>query len=132
MSFLRASDVLFPPNIVSIPYYNVGMVLLSTSGWDDYVLLDSGDGYRLERFGKYVLSRPDPQAIWKPLQSVQGWIADARFERTHADKGHWIHRNDFPEKWTVRYQDFTFILRLSPFKHVGIFPEQIQHWSWMQ
>ena len=108
------------------------MVLLSTSRWDDYALLDSGDGYRLERFGKYVLSRPDPQAIWKPHTPMQDWKVDARFQKTQDDKGRWIHKNDFPGKWLDRCMGLTLVLRLTPFKHVGIFPEQIQHWSWMQ
>ena len=94
------------------------MRILSTSGWNDYELLDSGDGYRLERFGKYILSRPDPQIIWEKKLSQETWQnADAVFQRTSEDKGLWVKKNQtLPEKWLIRYKDLSFWIKLSPFK----------------
>jgi len=109
------------------------MQILSTRGWQDYELLDSGDGYRLERFGKYILSRPDPQIIWKKKLSDQEWNkADAIFERTTYDKGTWIKKNrNLPEKWLLQYKNLSFWVKLTPFKHTGVFPEQCVQWEWM-
>src|SRR3990167_5304612 len=102
------------------------MKILETSGWDDYELIDSGNGKRLERFGKYILSRPDPQAIWKPSIDGKVWdSADAIF----ADK--WINKG-VPEKWIIKYQDISLHLRLTPFKHTGIFPEQSINWEFVE
>ncbi len=101
------------------------MLILETSGWSDYELIDSGNGKRLERFGKYILSRPDPQAIWKPSAESNVWNgANATF----TDK--WENR-DVPEKWIIKYQDLSLYLRLTPFKHTGIFPEQSINWEFI-
>ncbi len=103
------------------------MQILETSGWEDYELIDSGDERRLERFGSYILSRPDPQAIWKPKANPSEWDkADAIFE------GDWIKKNNIPEKWTIKYKDLSFYLRLTPFKHTGIFPEQKINWDFIE
>lgn len=103
------------------------MNILSTNGWSDYQLIDSGNGKRLERFGKYTLSRPDPQAIWLPALAENEWIkADAIFE----DK--WIVKNKLPSQWQVKYKDITAIAKLSPFKHTGIFPEQSINWDYIE
>lgn len=104
------------------------MQVLSTKGWADYELLDSGNGYRLERYGKYVLSRPDPQAIWLPFLSSSDWdTANAKFLN---DK--WQLRDArFPASWNVSYDTLSFCLRLTPFKHTGIFPEQHLHWDFI-
>jgi 23S rRNA (cytosine1962-C5)-methyltransferase len=105
------------------------MKILSTPGWDDYALLDSGDGLRLERFGKYTLVRPDPQIIWKPRLAPTAWKnADALFD---AEKKKWIIKNDVPEKWLMHYKDLSFYAKLSPFKHTGVFPEQMLQWDWI-
>lgn len=102
-------------------------------GWEDYVLLDSGEGQRLERFGKYTIIRPDPQAIWRPLQEKSLWAsADAIFERVTSTKGKWNLKRKMPEKWLVRYKNFSLWARLTPFKHTGIFPEQATQWDWLQ
>lgn len=104
---------------------------LTTTGWDDYELIDSGNGAKLERFGSYVLKRVDPQIIWKPSLSQEIWdSADAIFERTTNDKGIW--KTEKPQKWKMSYDTLTFFARLTPFKHTGIFPEQSLHWSWMK
>lgn len=109
------------------------MTILTTSGWDDYELIDSGDGKRLERFGKYVLVRPDPQIIWKPLKDQTTWLkADAVFEKIGMDKGYWNLKTDLPDKWQMRYKDLIFWVKPTPFKHTGVFPEQSMHWDWIQ
>jgi 23S rRNA (cytosine1962-C5)-methyltransferase len=106
--------------------------LTAQTGWSDYELIDSGDGEKLERFGEFIVSRPDPQIIW-PKSQPQVWQqAQARFQRTHQDKGIWKTRAKLPEQWPVHWQDLTFMAKLSPFKHTGIFPEQSAHWQWMR
>ena len=106
------------------------MKILSTTGWEEYALLDSGDGFRLERFGKYTLVRPDPQIIWKPRLPYTEWAkADAKF---HVDEKKWVIKNNLPEKWLLKYNDLVFYAKLSPFKHTGVFPEQILQWQWIE
>jgi 23S rRNA (cytosine1962-C5)-methyltransferase len=103
------------------------MVILETSGWKDYELIDSGDGKRLERFGAYTLVRPDPQAIWKPLAEESVWDkADAVFDKN------WINKTQVPEKWQVKYKNLSLYLRLTPFKHTGMFPEQQINWEFIE
>lgn len=109
------------------------MQILQTSGWADYELIDSGYGYRLERFGKYIVQRPDPQAIWNARLPEQAWKkADAVFERGNDGKERWFNLNRVPDRWKMRYNDLTFWAKLAPFKHTGVFPEQILQWDWMR
>lgn len=107
---------------------------LITSGWKDYELIDSGDEKRLERFGNYLIVKPDPQAIWKPNLSKNYWEkADAMYIKDNSTKGKWITRNkNFPQKWLLKYKNFSFYCKLTPFKHTGIFPEQSIHWDFIQ
>lgn len=108
------------------------MKILRTSGWTDYELIDSGYGYRLERFGKYIVQRPDPQVIWNPRLPEQTWKkADAVFQRGNDGKERWFNLNCVPDRWKMRYKDLTFWVKLAPFKHTGVFPEQILQWDWM-
>ena len=98
----------------------------------DYDLVDSGSGRRLERYGKYLLDRPDPQIIWKKTLPEGEWQeSDAFFERTNEDKGIWKIKNKVPEKWELEYNDIKFWIKLSPFKHTGVFPEQIGQWDYI-
>ncbi len=109
------------------------MHILTTPGWDEYLLLDSGQGYRLERFAKYTIARPDPQCIWKRALSPREWErADAIFQKEGTKEAGWKRKGTFPHQWEMRYGDVRFWARLSPFKHVGIFPEQRLHWDWMR
>ncbi|MDO8429164.1 MAG: class I SAM-dependent methyltransferase [Candidatus Daviesbacteria bacterium] len=102
------------------------MKVLIAENWEDYELIDSGDGRRLERFGGYLLSRPDPQIIWKPsLPKVEWEKATAAFEQS------WKLTNNQPEKWLCKYQNISFWVKLSPFKHTGVFPEQAVHWEFI-
>jgi 23S rRNA (cytosine1962-C5)-methyltransferase len=99
--------------------------------WKDYELLDSGDGRRLERFGKYVLNRPDPGVIWKKSSPEMWSNASAIFERTTNDRGKWIQNVSIPERWPISYNNISFWVKLSPFKHTGVFPEQSVQWDYI-
>lgn len=102
------------------------MHILETSGWEDYELIDSGNGRRLERFGKSILSRPDPQAIWQPKADLKTWEgADAVFDEK------WQIKSDMLSEWILKYKDIKFKAKLTPFKHTGIFPEQRVHWDFL-
>lgn len=92
----------------------------------DYELIDSGEGRRLERFGKYVLDRPDPEVLWKKGLSEAEWAkSDAKFEKN------WVNKNHVPDSWQIDVDNLKFWLKLSPFKHVGIFPEQLFEWNYI-
>lgn len=109
------------------------MQILTSDDWKDYQLLDSGNGQRLEKFGPYILVRPDPQIIWKPHLPQSAWKkADAFFQRTSGEKGIWKFNNKPPSKWLCKYKNVTFWVKLSPFKHTGVFPEQSIHWEWIK
>lgn len=108
------------------------MQILSTSGWKDYELLDSGNGMRFERFGPYKTVRPDPQAIWQPAKPELWNQADVRYVRTIKDQGKWEFKRALPEKWKMTWKDISFWARLTSFKHTGVFPEQVLQWEWMQ
>ena len=97
--------------------------------WEDYALLDTSDGKRLERWGRYVLCRPDPQVIWKNVKESPMWKkADAVYER-EGGGGKWQKR-DVPECWTIGYGDLRFKIKPMGFKHTGLFPEQAVNWDW--
>src|SRR6266446_2770446 len=106
------------------------MIILSTPGWADYELLDTGGGMRLERFGKYCLARPDPQIIWQQKLHTDAWEgADAIFDK---ENERWIRKTNIPEKWLLKYENLSFWAKLSPFKHTGVFPEQLLQWSFIK
>ena len=108
------------------------MMLLITKGWDEYQLLDSGEGRRLERYGAYVLDRPDPQCIWKTSQGSALWAkADAVFQRKD-DREVWVTKSSIPSQWRISYKEISFYARLTPFKHTGIFPEQSLQWEFLK
>lgn len=109
------------------------MKILCAENFEDYELLDTGHGARLERFGTYTLVRPDPQICWNPSLSNRIWhSANAIFKKTSADRGTWDVRGTIPERWLMRYKDLSFWAKLTPFKHTGIFPEQSIQWAWMR
>ncbi|MCL4386970.1 class I SAM-dependent methyltransferase [Patescibacteria group bacterium] len=108
------------------------MNVLLTKGFKDFELIDSGNGQRLERFGKFILVRPDPQVIWKPKKDNIFWEkADAVYE-SFGNKGRWTNKNKVPEKWQISYKDLSFFCKLTPFKHTGVFPEQSLQWDFME
>lgn len=108
------------------------MEILVTSKSKDYELLDSGDGQKLERYGEYVLSRPDTQAIWEKKLSEDEWNrADATFSHG-AKSGKWSAKKDIKDSWSIFLNDVSFSLSLLPSKHLGVFPEQSAQWSWIE
>ncbi|MFV0419767.1 MAG: class I SAM-dependent methyltransferase [Dysgonomonas sp.] len=120
------------------------MQLLSPQYWTDYELIDSGEYEKLERFGKYIIRRPEPQAVWRKSLSENEWAerADATFKREKGkasqdgnDKGTWIQKKGMPDQWLITYQykemNLKFRLGLTSFKHVGIFPEQAENWNFI-
>ena len=99
-----------------------------SDGWSDYELIDASDGERLERWGEYILVRPDPQVIWKTEKTDPRWrSADAVYRRSGGG-GSWL-KKDVPESWTVGYGDLTLRVKPMGFKHTGIFPEQAANWE---
>jgi 23S rRNA (cytosine1962-C5)-methyltransferase len=109
--------------------------LLAPPPWDDYELIDSGNGAKFERFGQYTLVRPETQAIWSPNLSEREWQrADATFEKLRGEDGAgvWQQRRPLPEQWRMHDHNLTFWARLTPFRHTGVFPEHSAHWAWMR
>ena len=108
--------------------------LLHSPDWRDYELLDSGDGRKLESFGPYRFVRPEPQALWTPRLPDKQWdSAHAIFQGTGDDEsgGRWQIRQPFDRRWPMRYKELHFWAEATPFRHLGVFPEQANHWDWM-
>lgn len=104
-------------------------LILESGPEKGYALLDSGDGEKLERYGKIILSRPDPQALWMKKLSDKEWsIANAFYGGE--GKGSWKKRGEIPEYWPINFGEMGFNIRLSTFKHTGIFPEHKPNWEW--
>ena len=102
----------------------------TSENWKDYELLDTNDGERLERWGKYILSRPDPQVIWRGVAKHPAWQkADGIYRRSNTGGGRWV-KNKMPESWNINYGELGFVLRPMGFKHTGLFPEQAANWDW--
>ena len=102
-----------------------------STDWTEYELIDSGDAMKLERFGQYIVARPDPRAIWEQSDPKLWEKADAEFVRTSATEGNWDIKKDPPDPWKISYKQLSFILRPTSFKHVGVFPEQAVNWDWL-
>jgi 23S rRNA (cytosine1962-C5)-methyltransferase len=96
--------------------------------WREYELLDTGDGMKLERWGEYVLARPDPQVIWPRSGEWKQW--DAWYHRSDKGGGRWEYRRTLPPSWTIKYGALTFKIAPTGFKHTGLFPEQAVNWDW--
>ena len=98
--------------------------------WNDYELIDCSDGERLERWGKYILIRPDPQIIWSTPRRNPLWKnADARYLRANTGGGRWEVYRELPDSWNIRYKELLFRVKTMGFKHTGIFPEQAVNWE---
>ena len=109
--------------------------LFLADDWDDYTLLDSGDGHKLERFGSQTVIRPDPQAFWPTARPVETWQADARFDAKAGDddRGNWRLLNPAaPEEWPMQWNGLKFNARRTPFRHLGLFQEHSVHWRFAQ
>jgi 23S rRNA (cytosine1962-C5)-methyltransferase len=120
------------------------MQLSEPSFWKDYELIDSGDYEKLERFGKYVVRRPEPQAVWRKSLEEIVWdtTAKAFFKKEKGktssdgnDRGEWIRPKEMPDRWFIEYSykqmKLKFRLGLTSFKHVGVFPEQADNWNYI-
>ena len=99
------------------------------NGWKDYELIDCDGGERLERWGNYILVRPDPQVIWKGERKNPLWKKAHGVYRRQGGGGSWVV-NRMPDAWCINYGDLTFRLRPMGFKHTGLFPEQATNWDW--
>ncbi len=101
-------------------------------GWEDFQLLDAGNGEKLERWGEYILRRPDPQVIWPSFKGDELWRkADAWYHRSRNGGGSWEYINRIPKQWTISYGELKFSIEPTGFKHTGLFPEQAVNWDWM-
>lgn len=98
--------------------------------WSEYELLDSAGGEKLERWGKYILRRPDPQAVWSGKDAKEWKSASAIYHRSNTGGGHWEYVNPLPDRWQIHYKNLTFNIKPMNFKHTGLFPEQASNWDW--
>ena len=102
------------------------------SDWKDYEILDMANGEKLERWGNFLLIRPDPQIIWKEKSFKEKWgQANARYNRSNKGGGAWEYKKRLPENWQIKYKNLTFNIKPMGFKHTGLFPEQAVNWDWM-
>ena len=100
------------------------------NNWKDYEVLDTSNGEKLERWGKYLLVRPDPQVIWNTPHEHEGWKKkNGHYHRSSKGGGEWEFFG-LPEEWTIGYRELTFHLKPFSFKHTGLFPEQAVNWDW--
>ena len=98
--------------------------------WKEYEVIDCSDGEKLERWGKYILLRPDPQVIWQTKKEEKRWRKlNAHYHRSKKGGGEWEFF-DLPEQWDIHYRNLTFRLKPFSFKHTGLFPEQAVNWDW--
>ena len=119
---------LIRPTLASAP------TVARSVGWSFYGLLDSGDGKKLERYGKYVVVRPEPQCWWSPRLDADAWAAaDAVFDPTDEDEaGHWRFRTKPRDSWPMSWDGVGFHGRLTAFRHLAVFPEQAANWAWLK
>jgi len=111
------------------------MLCITPEHWLDYELIDSGDFQKLERFGEYIINRPEPQAVWGKTLSNAEWnkMTDITFTAKSSNSGTWTKRGNIPESWNIQYSPagLTLKMKLTAFKHVGVFPEQAVNWDYI-
>ena len=101
--------------------------------WEEYKIIDMADGQKLEKWGKIILSRPDPQIVWKNKSFPSEWKkANAIYSRSNTGGGSWEYKSKIPSNWQIKYKDLTFNIKPMGFKHTGLFPEQAINWDWMR
>ena len=106
--------------------------MLVANNWTDYKILDMANGQKLERWGNVILSRPDPQIIWKDKSFPDKWkMVNATYNRSKSGGGSWEYNKQIPKNWQIKYKNLTFNIKPMGFKHTGIFPEQAVNWDWM-
>ena len=102
------------------------------NNWKDYEILDMADGQKLERWGNVILSRPDPQIVWKQKSFPGKWKqVNATYHRSKTGGGAWEYKKQMPKEWQIKYKDLVFNIKPMGFKHTGLFPEQAVNWDWM-
>lgn len=100
--------------------------------WKDYKIIDMADGQKLEKWGNVILSRPDPQIIWKEKSFPKKWKEiNATYHRSNTGGGSWEFNKKMPKQWQIKYKELTFNIKPMGFKHTGLFPEQAVNWDWM-
>ena len=103
----------------------------TAKNWKDYQILDTSSGERLEKWGKYILIRPDPQVIWNTPRTIKEWRQkNGHYHRSSKGGGQWEFF-DLPKQWSIQYKSLTFHLKPFHFKHTGLFPEQAVNWDWI-
>ncbi|HAE36833.1 MAG: SAM dependent methyltransferase [Candidatus Nomurabacteria bacterium GW2011_GWF2_35_66] len=106
-------------------------MILKTTKQKEYELIDSGNGKKLERYGSYIISRPDPEALWKRNLDDKEWEKlDLEFIR-NGTKNKWIIKNGILNNWNIKFGGLDFNIKPTSFKHLGLFPEQLPNWEWM-
>ena len=126
------ASALAPRSLVGDP---LAPEMLEMAGWDDYALIDSGHGRKLERYGHVRVVRPEEQALWTPRLAEAEWeAADAHFTGDVEEEGpgRWRFTRRMPETWPMRFEPVRFSCRFTSFRHTGVFPEQAAHWRWMR
>ncbi|MFR3155795.1 MAG: class I SAM-dependent methyltransferase [Christensenellales bacterium] len=107
-------------------------MMLVSNEWKDYELLDMAKGQKLEKWGKYILIRPDPQIVWDKKTNPKLWEkADAKYIRSNTGGGHWEKYSKIDENWSIKYKNLVFNLKPMGFKHTGLFPEQAVNWDYI-
>lgn len=100
--------------------------------WQDYELMDTGNGEKLERWGDVILRRPDPQIIWPLKKENDSWKkADGHYHRSGSGGGQWSFQRTLPDRWNISFGPLKFHIKPTSFKHTGLFPEQAVNWTWM-
>lgn len=109
------------------------LLIQPSPDWQDYELVDTGDGHKLERYGRYLLKRPEPEAVWRPALPERTWNdVHANFRPSPEENGgHWDTLKPVDERWVMTYKGLRFWTQLSASRHLGVFPEQASQWDWM-
>ena len=122
------------PPMAPLPALASTPLVMRTTGWGDYALLDSGGGRKLERYGPYRVVRPEPQCLWRPALAPAQWeSADAVFDPTDEDEaGRWRFKAQPKEAWPLAWGGVRFWGRFTAFRHLAFFPEQAANWAWLE
>jgi 23S rRNA (cytosine1962-C5)-methyltransferase len=122
---LPGSNRLIPPPNLEI---------ITSPGWKDYQLLDTGGGLKLEQFGPYRLIRPETEAVWRPALPQKEWDAAQAVFRPSPEEngGHWDYLKELPTRWPMEYEGLKFWVQTSASRHLGVFPEQASQWDWIE
>jgi 23S rRNA (cytosine1962-C5)-methyltransferase len=107
--------------------------LIASPDWKDHELQDSGNGIKLERYGPYLFSRPEAQAVWQPTLPEKAWrAAHANFQTSSEENGgHWQFNKPVEARWAMQYKGLHFWAQTSSSRHMGVFPEQASQWDWI-